>query len=332
MWFQNLTGFKEVSPEQVRSNLKFKDAVITSLVNGKSYHCGQLEIPSLSDLKENSTLFEKYKGAIKLSEVIGNVRDFHKNSENAGALFQAASQFNLLEMVGPHALPEWGVGIYENDRTQGPACAIACGAGTIYRNYFVPVNDKIGQTKFNQIDCLKEIGLALGNENKALWKMENGYALASQDGLNAINKQIHNLTESQYEELKNKLRVGIQWDSEVTISDSAHRVSQIYCSALPVAYSKQGFIYWEAFARLILEATYEATFYAALMNLERVGNDKLFLTLVGGGAFGNEGSWISDAIEKAILKFKNTSLDVCFISYGSSSDLLQSLLKRLALP
>jgi len=61
----------------------------------------------------------------------------HCDIENTNALFQAASQFNLLEMIVPHISPEQGVDRYENDFTQGPACAIACGAGTIYRNYFV---------------------------------------------------------------------------------------------------------------------------------------------------------------------------------------------------
>ena len=59
--------------------------------------------------------------------------------ENAGALFQVASQLNLLEMTGPEVTPEDGVTIYQDDRTQGPACAIAAGAATIYRNYFAPV-------------------------------------------------------------------------------------------------------------------------------------------------------------------------------------------------
>jgi hypothetical protein len=36
-------------------------------------------------------------------------------------------------MVSPRVTPEDGVGIYDLDRTQGPACAVAAGAGTIYR-------------------------------------------------------------------------------------------------------------------------------------------------------------------------------------------------------
>ena len=63
----------------------------------------------------------------------------HRAPENAGTLFQVASQFNLLEMVSPTVTPEDGVTRYQHDRTQGPACAISAGAATIYRNYFAPV-------------------------------------------------------------------------------------------------------------------------------------------------------------------------------------------------
>jgi len=56
----------------------------------------------------------------------------HADSANAGAIFQVASQFNLLEMVSDNVTPEQGVTRYERDATQGPACAIAAGAGTIY--------------------------------------------------------------------------------------------------------------------------------------------------------------------------------------------------------
>ena len=41
--------------------------------------------------------------------------------------------------------PEMGVTGYVNDRTQGPCCAIACGAGTVYRNYLAPVRDSAGR-------------------------------------------------------------------------------------------------------------------------------------------------------------------------------------------
>ena len=81
---------------------------------------------------------------------------------SAGALFQVASQFNLLEMTGPEVSPEDGITRYQHDRTQGPACAIAAGAATIYRNYFAPVGGGHGQTAKRQFDGLADLGEALG--------------------------------------------------------------------------------------------------------------------------------------------------------------------------
>ena len=62
-----------------------------------------------------------------------------------------ASQFNLLEMTGPSVTPEHRVTRYSGAHTQGPACAIAAGAATIYSNYFAPVDGEIGQTRERQI-------------------------------------------------------------------------------------------------------------------------------------------------------------------------------------
>lgn len=253
----------------------------------------------------------------------------HCDPENEHALFQAASQFNLLEMVGPHVSPEHGIDRYESDLTQGPACAIACGAGTIYRNYFVPVNGRMGQTTDNQIDCLRLIGKELNNGDLSLWKMSNGYALPSQSGLLTINAHLAKLSASQREYLKSKLKIGLQWNTEVTISSTGQIVSQAYCSALPVAYSPVEPFYWESFARVILEATYEATLYAALINLDNTGSNKLYLTLVGGGAFGNDQNWILESLLQSIRKFKNAPLNIQIVSYGNSNPMVQKLISKL---
>ncbi|MEP1519048.1 hypothetical protein [Ascidiaceihabitans sp.] len=76
-------------------------------------------------------------GPLKVRDVVADVQALHKVPAHAGAVFQVASQFNMLEMMSPRGSPEQGVGTYEHDQTQGPACAIACGAGTVFRNYFV---------------------------------------------------------------------------------------------------------------------------------------------------------------------------------------------------
>lgn len=326
-WFETLTGLPEKSPQQVRRNISVDRQTLTSKGNGKVFACGQLETPTLAELRERVHASGYKRGKLSLREVVTNVQHLHTNVSNAGSLFQVASQFNLLEMVSPSVTPEDGIGIYEHDRTQGPACAIAAGAGTIYRNYFAIVNGQTGQSATNQIDCLADIGAALGNTNGRLWEMRNGYALASRSGLVEIANRLQSLNESEIDRLRALLRIGIQWNTQVTLNDSRHTVSQAYCSALPVAYSHSPRDLWAAFARLVLEAAYEATISTAILNATNNGSNRLFLTLLGGGAFGNDTDWIIRGIERALTLYKDVELDVAIVSYGSSNLDVQQLVR-----
>lgn len=329
-WFEKLMGFTEVSPEQVRSNIILNGNELTSKVNGKTYHHGALQIDSVANLRALATKIAKpTTKRIGLKEVIGDVQLFHVSPENENALFQAASQFNLLEMVSPSVTPESGVGQYEFDKTQGPACAIACGAGTIYRNYFVELDGQIGQTAQRQIDCLSLLAEYFNNAERLLWKNQNGYAFANAFGLDHIHSEINKLDHVAYEALKGKLRVGVQWDTQVTIASKNMNVSQIYCSALPVGYSHVPQHKWETFARLILEATYEATILSGIINHARYGSDKVYLTLVGGGVFGNEPDWLIDTITNVLQRYIDCGLDISFISYGQSNAIVQQIIKQI---
>lgn len=325
MWFEALTGFVEESPAQVRSNLLVSGNSLTSKINGKSFVCGELQTPSLGELRLSLPRSQLPKGSIKVREVVADASSLHLDPDNAGALFQVASQFNLLEMPSQHVTPERGVGVYEDDLTQGPACAVAAGAGTIYRCYMADVNGKAGQSANNQIDCLHDLGDALGNIDGRLWRMENGYAMATADGLKEISATISAMSEDQRDSLREKLRIGIQWSTQVTLNQCTHLVTQVYGSALPVGYSRHATGLWEAFARLILEASYEATFQAAILNFAKTGNNKVYLTLLGGGVFGNKQDWILAAIRRALELFTDAPLDVAIVSYGTSKPGVRNL-------
>ncbi|MDQ3005859.1 MAG: hypothetical protein M3R47_10835 [Chloroflexota bacterium] len=327
-WFETLTGFAEESPQQVRENIAVEGDTLKSSRNGKVLVYGQLEIPSLAQLRKHVKESGYQTGKISVREVVADVQYLHTNQANARALFQVASQFNLLEMVSPDVTPEHGVGIYEHDRTQGPACAIAAGAGTIYRNYFAIVNGQTGQSTGNQIDCLTDLGSLLGNSEGRLWEMKNGYALASQRGLKEISDRMRASSESELDQLRQLLRIGIQWNTQVTLNGSKHLVSQAYCSALPIAYSHHSHELWDAFARLVLEASYEATICAAILNSVRNGDNRLFLTLLGGGVFGNEIDWILRGIQRALRLYRNANIDVAIVSYGSSKREVQQLISQ----
>lgn len=328
-WFETLTGLAEESPQEIRANITVEGEALKSRVNGKLLVYGQLETPSLAQLRERVQASGHKLGKISLREVVAKVQDLHTNEANANSLFQVASQFNLLEMVSPSVTPERGVGVYENDHTQGPACAIAAGAGTIYRNYFANVNGKTGQSAGNQIDCLGDIGTALGNSESRLWEMRNGFALASQSGLVEISNRLRAASESELDGLRQLLRIGIQWSTQVTLNRSKHLVSQAYCSALPIAYTHHSSSLWADFARVVLEASYEATICAAILNSVKNGDNRLFLTLLGGGAFGNETDWIIGGIRRALKLYRHADLEVAIVSYGSSKQYVQQLVSQV---
>ncbi len=329
-WFENLTGCSENSPVQVRTDLEVHGGRLTSRRNGRSWQCGDLETPTLAQLRERVRIVPRNTKANSVREVVANVQDLHADKANANAHFQVASQFNLLEMVAPEVTPERGVGIYERDRTQGPACAISAGAGTIFRNYFAPVNGKIGQSADNQIDCLVGVGKLVGNTDQRLWKMVNGYALPSAAGLTEIDELLKGLDEPGRDRLRQALQIGLQWDTQVTLDGSSHLVSQAYCSALPVAYTRHPSELWARFATLVLEASYEATICAAILNSVRTRNRTVFLTLLGGGAFGNEREWILHAIRRSISLYHEFGLDIAIVSHGNSNPHVRQLVAEFA--
>lgn len=329
-WFEALMGFDERSPSQVRANIVAEGETLTSLANQRRFVCGQLETPSLGALRGRVGKRQRSAGKLRIREIVADVSTLHADKVNAGSLFQVASQFNLLEMASPDVPPERGVGIYEGDFTQGPACAVACGAGTIYRNYFANVSGQIGQSTTHQIDCLADIGAALGNPEAQLWEMRNGYALASPAGLVEISRRLGAMSEGDRDRLRQLLQVGVQWNTQVTVENSEHLVTQAYCSALPVAYSKHPCELWEGFARLILEASYEATICTAILNSLNTGNNRVFLTLLGGGAFGNKIGWIIEAIVRVLKLYAGWNLEIAIVSYGESKEPVRQLVERFS--
>ena len=330
-WFERITGFKESSYDETRERLSVVDGRLHSSSSSRTWGIGVLETPSLAELRQRAAGLRHDQGATRVSIVRGDVRRMHSEPANAGALFQVASQFNLLEMVSDGVTPEQGVTRYQWDGTQGPACAIAAGAGTIYRNYFAPVDGQPGQREDRQVDCLQDIGQALGNDQGRLWRMRNGYCLTTEAGLATVDEQLAAMDEAQLDDLRGRLRIGVHWDVEVTDEGAGHRVSQVYCSALPVSYNRiRKSEHWARFATVVLEAAYEATLLVALLNRRDFESPVVYLTLLGGGAFGNDWSWISGALRRAVLDVQGAGLDVRIVSYSTPSQDLLELAKELA--
>lgn len=323
-WFERLTGFREEEYERTRAKLSLDRGRLRSLVNGATYRAGAFELVSLKTLRERARPARR-AGKLRLTLVQGDVRAMHREAQYRGALFQVASQFNMLEMTGPDVTPEDGVTRYQYDRTQGPACAIAAGAATIYRNYFAPVQGGVGQSARRQLDGLAGIGealsKALGAPVRELWEMRNGYALCRRAGLDAISDFLAQAGPEKADALRGRLSIGVQSDTEATEAEIEPRplVSQAFCSALPVAYTGIAPKHWRPFATLVLEAAYEATMWAAVLNADRGASDTVLLTQLGGGAFGNDEGWILSAMRRALEVVSSFDLDVRIVSYGAPS-------------
>lgn len=146
---------------------------------------------------------------------------------------------------------------------------MAAGAATIDRNYFCKVDGRVGETSTHQLNGLAEVGVALsaelGNTLQTLWSMRNGYLMCSAERLDAISSYLGPCRPDATDSLGELLRIGAP----------ALHVSQAFCSALPVTYARRriSLSHWEAFARLILDAAYEAMLWAAVLNAHRTGTN-----------------------------------------------------------
>jgi hypothetical protein len=334
-WFERLVGFQERAYADTKAKLAVDGERLASKVNGRSYGSGRFAMVSLAELRQHAAAAGGSAGRPRVSIVTGDVGLMHQAPEYAGAMFQVASQTNCLEMVGPGVTPEQGVTGYQHDRTQGPACAIAAGAATIFRNYFAPVGDQHGQTATRQLDGLADLGAALSavldRPVQDLWTTRNGYALATRAGLGLISTYLASAGPETIDDLRSCLRIGLHADVEVTAAATLPGpvVSQAFCSALPVAYSGVPAKYWAPFATLVLEAGYEATLLAAVQNCARGGSTTVLLTMLGGGAFGNDDEWIHHAVERAIGQVGGVDLDIRLVSYGAPSAAMHGLVGRL---
>lgn len=144
------------------------------------------------------------------------------------------------------------------------------------------------------------------------------------------------------------IKVGLQTDVQVTsgekrngmvelCTDDRQIVNQVFTAAANMG----GFpglsddLEVEKFARFILHGAYRGTILAATANANRQANnadlpgkDKVFLTMIGGGVFGNKLHWITDAIMECKELMKNSGLQIYLVCYSPYS-LDESSLTRL---
>ena len=99
---------------------------------------------------------------------------------------------------------------------------------------------------------------------------------------------------------------------------------------MPVAYTSHDRKAWRALAGLVLEAAYEATLWAGVLNARRGASNLVFLTRLGGGAFGNDDAWIDEAMRRALDLAAGYDLEVVLVSQGRPSASMLTLAAQYA--
>ena len=96
-----LFGFEEQGQASIEQHLSVDGEWMTSAANGRTFRCGTLQTPSLNALRDAVSV-DGIDEPLRARQIVADVTALHQNPAHAGALFQVASQFNLLEMIGPH--------------------------------------------------------------------------------------------------------------------------------------------------------------------------------------------------------------------------------------
>jgi hypothetical protein len=327
LWFQRLFGFQE-SVQKVAELLVLRElkdhAELTSKANSKTYNVGKFSlrnIPSFGSLQS--------VGGGKLNIIHGqssgpiadlaNVLVAQSLPECDGATFQAASNANCLEFVGSQCSAESGVTGYFWDRTQGPYCALAAGPAAVYRNYFVlHENGKRGQLS-EEICIFKDTPLFPKH-------IVHGYVRIISE------KEADELASIDWASVAPRVCVGLHENCEVTTTQcragfkDAPRgriVHQVYGAAFNLGQDVKKCGATLRIGYELLAAQYRATILAgwemSLKYPERAGSKKLFLTLLGGGVFGNPFEMICRAIASCQQLIIDSGLECYVVCFSSNT-------------
>ena len=276
-----------------------------------------------------------------------DVANLQADPRNAGCTFQVASKFNGIEGIDESTFPDsknfttnciltythihihsplkknyFNSDIY--DLTQGPVASVSAGPSAIARVYgafYKPGTDPRlwAQTTRRQHRMLGDVSCIT---------VANGYAML--DEMTSAT-----LPANPYD-IVNKICVGVQKGAQVTFgkcitrSDGKTmlqcvpqdiRINQVFCAALNMAQGEAGartsnHPQAKVVERCVLRAAYEGSYLAAIT----AGSPRLFLTMIGGGAFGNLQSTILGEIIRAHKK------------YGMSSELREVVLVMYKVP
>jgi len=294
---------------------------LTNVVTKQATQCGKLKVVPVLELVKS--LANKNSESRVMFEIITREDNdpqsvqyvdvaFYQALErkNERVLFQVASNFNGIEAICDDLSPDMPsfTEQYIYDRTQGPIASISAGGAAIARVHAAfyedsQSSDKWCQTSDHQINILKDL-----SEH---FPTQNGYVI-----LSGKEPPLPKTQEGQHE-LFNKIHVCYHENIQVTtghhtpqalelVNISKPIIDQVFCAAINIHQGQSGKFNKavpdvEERCKFILNSIYASTYISAIAH----NRTHLFLTLIGGGAFGNQRKWIYSSILESHLKYAN---------------------------
>lgn len=226
-----------------------------------------------------------------------DIRYLQSIPQNKNAVFQTASTF-FGPLEGGMADEDALLGGMFPHAVQGEEAAISAAGGTIWRKYMIPgtpqylleqIQDKFPVFHNSAIDreSLKRYRYDRGDEDRVSVFLQDGVPVTG--GYGDTEKQGHRGTGRQQ-----RLAV-YTWPDGTIDTDKTQVVSQLLTSALCLRdFWHEGHIngHIAGAAKMLLNASY----LGACASTAASKKNRLYLTMVGGGAFANPVSWIGRAI------------------------------------
>ncbi|MGE0010364.1 MAG: NADAR family protein [Candidatus Babeliales bacterium] len=318
--FMHVTGISESSFKKLSENqkhaLKKGNAFLNQQTNAV-WNMGTVDIASVETLRKTKkdgkgSVFNVIEGVDTpwnhwFREYV-DVTALQADPSNKDAVFQVASNFNGLEGSGA---PHEGIMPYLNPNlyVQGEAAAISAMPGIIYRMYYMPhqVNGKIYQGQLQeQLNLLEQF---TSGQHKI--PVHDGY-IGKVPDIEAFAK----LSDIELKQLAGNVHIAFHQDIQVSsglgplknelptykaikVSNPSQRINQIFAAAMNPYQHNVNSAGFKNLAQMLLYAAYEGGLKSAYAH----GKKKVFLTLIGGGVFKNDLSWITQAIEEAVKPF-----------------------------
>lgn len=257
---------------------------------------------------------------------LSDIRVLQADSNNKGAFFQVASTKHVLEGSSWH--PDVLLSSMLSTPVQGEWAAISAAGATIYRKYFMPIENDLKQR-------WSEFFHWSSSYNPALYNL-----------FHEIQNKVPSVGNQNYKyDANDKNLMGIFTHSDIYVTnlvqadrtmesiplEKEQKITQIFNAAHDLRdylFSDDGLPSEQViqFAKMVLAGMYEGTiksaYYQSVNSIHKdpnlfPGRKKLYLTLLGGGSFRNDIGWIADVFEAdAFINFiKKSGLEINLIYY-----------------